>query len=117
MHKTLHHQINADGIEALAIRSDRTFPRHSHDDFGFGYVVAGGQESWSGRGLVEAGAGLAILPEICTIKLRRGDLAVVPLSEPWSSRQLHLCARDFSALTSQAALLAQQLMQEGNGVA
>ena len=57
MHKTLHHQINADGIEALAIRSDRTFPRHSHDDFGFGYVVAGGQESWSGRGLVEAGAG------------------------------------------------------------
>lgn len=67
--------------------------------------------------LVEAGAGLAILPEICTTELRRRDLAVVPLSEPWSSRQLHLCARDFSALTPQAALLAQQLMQEGNGVA
>jgi hypothetical protein len=43
-------------------------------------------------------------------RLRRPQLAVVPLSEPWALRQLHLCAWDFSALTPHANLLARQLM-------
>lgn len=45
------------GVETVTIRSDRSFSRHSHDEFGFGYLVNGGQESWSGRGLVEANPG------------------------------------------------------------
>lgn len=57
MHKSARHQTILPGIDAVSIKSDRTFPRHSHDEFGFGYVVAGGQESWSGRGQVEARAG------------------------------------------------------------
>lgn len=57
MHKSVRRQTILPGIDAVSIKSDRTFPRHSHDEFGFGYVVAGGQESWSGRGLVEARAG------------------------------------------------------------
>jgi DNA-binding transcriptional LysR family regulator len=60
--------------------------------------------------LVEAGVGIAILSEVSVAELRRRPLAIVPLSEPWALRQLHLCARDFSALTPHANLLAQQLM-------
>lgn len=60
--------------------------------------------------LVEAGVGIAILSEVSAAELHRPELAIVPLSEPWASRQLHLCARDFSALTPHANLLAQQLM-------
>ena len=63
--------------------------------------------------LVEAGVGIAILSEVSAGKLRCPGLAVVPLSESWAFRKLHLCARDFSALTPQANLLAQQIMQLG----
>ncbi len=45
------------GVEVMSIVSDRSFPRHTHDEFGLGYIVDGGQRSWSGRGLVEAEAG------------------------------------------------------------
>ena len=54
MHKANYHDIKMDGISVLEIYSDRTFPRHTHDEFGLGYIISGGQESWSGRGLVEA---------------------------------------------------------------
>ena len=57
MHKSARYQTILPGIDAISIRSDRTFPRHSHDEFGFGYIVAGGQDSWSGRGQVDACAG------------------------------------------------------------
>ena len=57
MHKSARYFTVVPGIEAISIISDRTFPRHTHDEFGIGYLVDGGQESWSGRGLVEARAG------------------------------------------------------------
>lgn len=57
MHKSVRYSTVVPGIEAISIISDRTFPRHTHDEFGIGYLVSGGQESWSGRGLVEARAG------------------------------------------------------------
>ena len=63
--------------------------------------------------LVEAGIGIAILSEASAAELHHPGLAVLPLSEPWASRRLHLCARDFSALTPHAGLLAQQLMGGG----
>jgi molybdate transport repressor ModE-like protein len=58
---------------------------------------------------VEAGIGISILSDEMATTLRR-DLAVLPLSEPWATRRLYLCARDFSALTPHANLLAQQLL-------
>jgi DNA-binding transcriptional LysR family regulator len=61
--------------------------------------------------LVESGVGIAILSEASAKDLGRLGLAMVPLQEPWALRQLHLCARDFSALTPHASLLAQQLME------
>jgi AraC-like DNA-binding protein len=45
-----------DGVEATAAHTTHAFARHSHDRFGIGVVVAGGQRSASGRGPVEARA-------------------------------------------------------------
>ncbi|MDB5915812.1 MAG: transcriptional regulator, LysR family [Massilia sp.] len=59
---------------------------------------------------VEAGIGIAILSDALAGTIQR-DLAVLPLSEAWATRKLYLCAREFSALTPHAALLAQQLLQ------
>jgi DNA-binding transcriptional LysR family regulator len=59
---------------------------------------------------VEAGIGISILSDGLASTLGR-DLAMLPLSEAWATRRLYLCARDFSALTPHAALLAQQLLQ------
>jgi DNA-binding transcriptional LysR family regulator len=61
--------------------------------------------------MIETGIGIAIVSEVSTDTLRRPGLVIVPLSEPWAARRLHLCARDFSALTPHADLLAQQLLQ------
>jgi hypothetical protein len=57
MHRSARHCTKIPGIEAISIISDRIFPRHTHDKFGIGYLVDGGQESWSGRGHVEARKG------------------------------------------------------------
>jgi AraC-like DNA-binding protein len=45
-----------DGIEATVAHTTHSFARHSHERFGIGVVVAGGQRSASGRGPVEARA-------------------------------------------------------------
>ena len=51
------HPTGVEGLQAVSGRSAHCFPRHTHDDFGIGLVVAGGQISASGRGQVEAGPG------------------------------------------------------------
>jgi AraC-like DNA-binding protein len=45
------------GVDAMAAHTARSFPRHTHDEFGVGVVDAGGHASWSDRGEVEAGPG------------------------------------------------------------
>jgi len=57
MHRSTRIQTALPGIDTVSIRSDRTFPRHSHDEFGLGYIAQGGQSCWSGCGLVDAQAG------------------------------------------------------------
>lgn len=57
MHKAARHCTLLPGVEAISIISDRSFPRHTHDEFGLGYLVDGSQKSWSGRGHVESKAG------------------------------------------------------------
>ncbi|WP_222277502.1 LysR substrate-binding domain-containing protein [Rhizobium leguminosarum] len=61
--------------------------------------------------LVESGVGIAILSEASAKDLGQIGLSMVPLRDPWALRRLHLCARDFSTLTPQAGLLAQQLTE------
>ncbi|HET8610533.1 MAG TPA: LysR family transcriptional regulator [Burkholderiales bacterium] len=60
---------------------------------------------------VAAGTGIAILPESSAVALSGRPLVLLQLMEPWASRQLYLCARDFSSLTPHADLLAQELLQ------
>jgi DNA-binding transcriptional LysR family regulator len=59
---------------------------------------------------VEAGIGIAIVSAAVARTFRR-ELVVLPLAESWAARRIYLCARDFSALTPHAALLAQQLRE------
>ncbi|MBR0733801.1 LysR family transcriptional regulator [Bradyrhizobium japonicum] len=61
--------------------------------------------------MIESGVGIAILPEASAKDVSHLGLTIVPLRDSWALRQLHLCARDFSALTPHAGLLAQQLME------
>lgn len=65
---------------------------------------------------VETGIGISIMSGAVARQLRR-DLAIVPLAETWATRQLYLCARDFSALTPHARLLAKQLLEDAPAAA
>ena len=44
-------------MEAVEAVSGLVFSRHTHDAFGIGRIIEGGQRSWSGRGAVEARKG------------------------------------------------------------
>jgi molybdate transport repressor ModE-like protein len=59
---------------------------------------------------VEAGIGVSIV-SIGLANTLGDNLAVLPLAEAWATRRLYLCARDFSALTPRAGLLAEQLLR------
>lgn len=86
MHKSARHNTILPGVDAISIKSDRTFPRHSHDEFGFGYIVEGGQDSWSSRGLVEALAGDTI-----TVNPAEIHDGVGRPGQPRHWRMLYLC--------------------------
>ena len=45
------------GVESMSATTARSFPRHTHDEYGIGIIDLGGHASWSGRGRVEAGPG------------------------------------------------------------
>jgi AraC-like DNA-binding protein len=45
------------GVEAVAADSAHAFGRHTHEQFGIGFIERGAQKSASGRGIVEAGPG------------------------------------------------------------
>lgn len=46
-----------DGVMLVEASSDRSFVRHTHDQFGIGLMISGAQESLSGRGQLQACAG------------------------------------------------------------
>lgn len=57
VHRAEPHRSAIPGIEAYALASNRSFPRHAHDQFGIGLIASGAHRSWSGIGPVEAEAG------------------------------------------------------------
>jgi AraC-like DNA-binding protein len=57
VHKAEQHRSTVRGLEAITLVSNHYFPRHSHDQFGFGMIGFGAQRSWSAVGQVEALAG------------------------------------------------------------
>jgi DNA-binding transcriptional LysR family regulator len=60
-------------------------------------------------GLVGAGVGIAIMPRTAARRHRRPTLKTLSLSDPWASRQLLLCARDFASLAPPAHRLVEVL--------
>src|SRR3984893_2763043 len=54
------HRFPVAGIDAMTATTSRSFPRHTHDQYGFGVIDLGGHDSSSGRGQVEAGPGSLI---------------------------------------------------------
>jgi AraC-like DNA-binding protein len=54
------HPTSLSGLEAVSATSAHVFPKHTHDTYGIGFLSAGGQISFSGRGQVEAKAGQLI---------------------------------------------------------
>ena len=61
VHQVTQHRSFLPHVEARTIASDRTFPRHTHDQLGIGMMLSGSHRSWSGMGHVEARAGDAIM--------------------------------------------------------
>jgi AraC-like DNA-binding protein len=54
------HPFPVQGIDAMTAVSARSYPRHTHDQYGIGTVDAGGHAWWSDRGRFEAGPGQLI---------------------------------------------------------
>jgi AraC-like DNA-binding protein len=50
-------KVSLPGIDAMSATTSRTYPRHTHDQYGIGVMVQGGHASLSGRGPVQAGQG------------------------------------------------------------
>jgi AraC-like DNA-binding protein len=61
IHRAKLYRSAIDGIAPMMFVSNHHFPRHSHDQFGVGVMVSGGQRSWSGVGTVRALAGDVIM--------------------------------------------------------
>jgi AraC-like DNA-binding protein len=51
------HKFPLAGVDPMIASTARSFPRHTHDQYGIGIVDSGAHRSWSGRGQVEAGPG------------------------------------------------------------
>lgn len=56
-HHVEQYPLDLPGFSAMALHSARSFPRHTHDQFGIGLMTEGAHRSWSGVGAVEAHAG------------------------------------------------------------
>lgn len=65
--------------------------------------------------MVEAGLGVALLPEtIAKRNARTASIHVVRLDEPWAQRELRICVRSYAALSVAARLLVDHLGRESS---
>lgn len=98
MHTAIRHKSPIAGVNTISIKSDRTFPRHTHDEFGFGLMQAGGHETWSGRGLVEASAG-----DVITVNPGELHDGVARAGEPRTWRMVFLAPETVAELVDRNA--------------
>jgi AraC-like DNA-binding protein len=90
------------GISPMMFVSDHHFPRHSHDQFGVGVMVSGGQRSWSGVGTVRASA---------------GDVIMVNPGEIHDGAPLDGTAREWRIIYLDPAIVAREANEEFAGPA
>lgn len=63
--------------------------------------------------MIESGVGIGVIPESVALRYARVlDIAVVPLTDEWSVRQLHICVRDLDALPVFARELVQTMIED-----
>ena len=100
LHRAEQHRSAIPGIEAFALSSGRSFPRHAHDGFGIGVLHAGAHRSWSGVGHVEATA---------------GDVITVNPGEMHDGGPVRGEARSWRMLYLEPGILAQALREDLRG--
>jgi AraC-like DNA-binding protein len=86
------------GVRVASFASNRSFPRHSHDEFGVGVIDAGAQRSWSGRGLVDA------LP---------GDVITVNAGEVHDGVPVNACVRNWQMLYIEPSVVTTLTIDTG----
>jgi DNA-binding transcriptional LysR family regulator len=63
--------------------------------------------------MVEAGVGIGVMPESAARRhAQRLRIDIVPLSDAWALRQMHICVRDLSALPGFARDLVELLVAD-----
>lgn len=66
------------------------------------------------RSMVEAGLGIALVPELHAARYTEGGQVVaVPLDEPWALRHWKICTRDAASLPPPVQVLVQHLTTRG----
>ena len=113
-------QVARHGMIDLEVRAEgdtHIDAHHTVEDIGIVFGQAVAQALGEKHGIRRYGHAYVPLDEALSrvvIDLSgRPGLAFLPLDEPWARRTLHLCARDFGALSVPAALLAQGLRDSG----
>lgn len=88
------------GILTVEAESSASFARHTHDEFGIGFLVSGAQVSASGRGEVEA---------------ESGDVITVNPGEVHDGRALGTAARRWRMLYVDPAVVAEAALDIAEG--
>ncbi len=66
--------------------------------------------------MIEAGVGVGVLPESAASRHAHAmDIAIVPLSDAWSVREMQICVRSLEALPSFAQELVELLVADAQG--
>ena len=66
--------------------------------------------------MIESGVGVGVLPESAASRHAHSmDIAIVPLSDAWSVREMQICVRSLEALPSFAQELVELLVADAQG--
>lgn len=97
IHRAEQYRSAIPGIEACALISNQSFPRHAHDQFGIGVIAAGTQRSWSG---------------IEPVEVQAGDVITVIAGEMHNGNRVRGRVRRWRMLVADAGLLSWSAMEE-----
>lgn len=94
------HQTSFPGVRAVRLRTDHTFAKHSHDEFGIGVITDGAHRSTSGQGVVEA---------------EKGDVITVTPGEIHDGAPLSGASRSWTMLYFEPGIVAAHIEAEEFG--
>ncbi|SAI74784.1 transcriptional regulator [Bordetella ansorpii] len=63
--------------------------------------------------MIESGVGIGVIPESAALRYARSlGIAIVPLTDAWALRRLHICVKDLDALPAFARDLVKELVED-----